>query len=111
MNAVCGLENKKCVPCEGGVTPLTHEQAVEMLTSLAGWDFAKDGKAIMRRFTFKNFKTAMAFVNKVGEIAEAEKHHPDIAFGWGYAEVLLQTHAINGLHENDFIVATKVNAL
>jgi len=111
MSGECGLADKKCVPCEGGVTALTEAEATRMLADLAGWEFAKEGKAIIRRFKFKNFKSAMAFVNKVGEIAESEGHHPDITFGWGYAEILLQTHAIGGLHENDFIVASKVNAL
>lgn len=82
-----------------------------MLKKVPGWELANGGKAIKRRFEFKNFKQALAFVNKVGEIAEAEDHHPDISFGWGYAEFLLWTHAIGGLHENDFIMASKINAI
>ena len=82
-----------------------------MLKEVPGWELANDGKAIKRRFKFKNFKTALAFVNKAGDIAEAEGHHPDITFGWGYAEFLLWTHAIGGLHENDFIMASKINQL
>ncbi len=85
-------------------------QAKAML-EVPGWELANDGKAIKRRFTFKNFAQALDFVNKAGEIAESEGHHPDISFGWGYADIMLWTHAIGGLHENDFIVASKINAL
>jgi len=109
--AQCNLTTKKCVPCEGGVEKLSPEAAKTLLKDIPGWEFADAGKAIKRRFTFKNFAQSLAFVNKVGEIAESEGHHPDITFGWGYAEILLWTHAIGGLHENDFIVASKVNAL
>ena len=107
----CSLDGKKCVPCEGGVTALSQADAKRLLTEVDGWEFAKEGKAISRRFKFKNFKQAIAFVNKVGDIAESEGHHPDITFGWGYAEILLWTHAIGGLHENDFIVASKINKI
>jgi len=105
------LTHKKFVPCEGGLTPLAPNEAKSMLAQTPGWELANDGKAIRRRFTFKNFKQAWALVNKVGDIAESEGHHPDITFGWGYAEFLLWTHAIGGLHENDFIMASKINAL
>jgi 4a-hydroxytetrahydrobiopterin dehydratase len=108
---VCGLDQKNCVPCEGGVAALSRLEAEKMLNDVASWGFAKEGKAISRRFTFKNFKQAIAFVNKVGELAESEGHHPDISLGWGYAEFLMWTHAIGGLHENDFIMASKINAL
>jgi 4a-hydroxytetrahydrobiopterin dehydratase len=107
----CALDQKKCVPCEGGVMALTASEAKAMLGQVPGWEFANDGKAIKRRFKFKNFKAAIAFVNKVGEIAESEGHHPDIMLGWGYAEFLMWTHAIGGLHENDFVMASKINAL
>jgi len=107
----CSLDGKKCVPCEGGVTALTADQVAAMLKEVPGWELANAGKAIHRKFTFKNFKQALAFVNKVGDIAESEGHHPDITFGWGYADILLWTHAIGGLHENDFIVASKINLL
>ena len=109
--SACGLDQKKCVPCEGGVTPLSREEAQKLLAEVPGWEFAKEGRAISRRFKFKNFKQALAFVNKVGEVAETEGHHPDIGLGWGYAEMLLWTHSIGGLHENDFVMAHKINAL
>lgn len=105
------LCTKKCVPCEGGVTPLTEAEIKKMLPDVPGWELANGGKAIKRRFEFKDFVSALAFVNQVGDIAEEEGHHPDITFGWGYAECLLWTHAIGGLHENDFIVASKINSL
>lgn len=111
MADACSLENKKCVPCEGGLSPMTPEQARDMLKEVPGWELTKGSKAIQRRYKFKNFKQSLEFVNKVGAIAEAEGHHPDITFGWGYAEITLWTHAINGLHENDFIVASKINGL
>ena len=105
------LSQKKCVPCEGGLSPLSRAEAEKMLKEIPGWEIASDGKSIKRRFTFKNFKQALAMVNKAGDIAEAEGHHPDITFGWGYAEFKLWTHAIGGLHENDFIMASKINGL
>ncbi|MDE3060971.1 MAG: 4a-hydroxytetrahydrobiopterin dehydratase [Pseudomonadota bacterium] len=111
MVSQCGLTQKKCVPCEGGLTPLSSDEAKNMLKEIPGWELADGHKAIKRRFTFKNFVEALAFVNKVGAIAESEGHHPDITFGWGYAEILLWTHAIGGLHENDFIIASKINQL
>lgn len=111
MASQCGLTQKKCVPCEGGLEPLAPDAAKSMLKEVPGWELTNNGHAIKRRFTFKNFAAALDFVNKVGAIAESEGHHPDISFGWGYAECLLWTHAIGGLHENDFIVASKINAL
>ncbi len=79
------------------------------LDALQGWGLTKNGTAISKRFTFKNFKEAWSFVEKVGVLAEAENHHPDITFGWGYAEILFTTHAIGGLHANDFIMARMVD--
>lgn len=90
---------------------MSETEIAKRLQDVPEWKTAADGKSIHRRFTFKDFTRAQAFVNKVGEIAEAEGHHPDIAFGWGYAEITFWTHAIGGLHENDFIMAEKVNQL
>ena len=109
--ASCALDGKKCVPCEGGGAPLSFAEAKALLVDIPGWAIGSDGKSIHRRFTFKNFKQALTFTNKVGEIAELEGHHPDILLGWGYVECILTTHAINNLHENDFIVARKINIL
>ena len=79
-----------------------------------GWDVKKDEKEIHfleKKFTFKNFTNSQNFINKVGEIAEAEDHHPDIFFGWGYAKIIITTHAIEGLSENDFILAAKIDQI
>jgi 4a-hydroxytetrahydrobiopterin dehydratase len=100
-----------CVPCEGGIKPLSGDEAAQWLKKTPKWDFNPTGKAITRRYKFKNFKQSLAFVNGVGELAEKEGHHPDITFGWGYADLLLTTHSIGGLHQNDFIMANKINAL
>lgn len=102
------LSNQHCVPCRGGVTPLDRAEAERYLKEVPEWALAED--RIRRRFSFKNFVTAQAFVNQVGELAEQEGHHPDICFGWGYCEVTLYTHKIKGLHENDFIMAAKIDA-
>ena len=110
MPQQCSLDQKKCVPCEGGLAPLSPDAAARLLEQVPGWAL-DGGKAIKRRFVFKDFAGALDFVNRVGAIAEGEGHHPDIAFGWGYAEITLFTHAIGGLHDNDFIVASKINTL
>lgn len=106
-----GLTDKKCVPCEGGLAPLNHQQAEALLRDTPGWTLLEGATKIKREYQFSNFKKALAFANKVGNLAEEEKHHPDISLGWGYVTLVIQTHAINGLHENDFILAAKINAL
>ena len=105
------LTQKTCVPCQGGIPPLPRTEAEKLLKETPGWTLSGDATRINRKFTFPDFAAAQSFVNKVGDLAEAEGHHPDISFGWGYAEVLFFTHKIKGLHENDFIMAAKVNAL
>lgn len=105
------IKNKKCVPCEGGVKPLTPDEYGAFLRSeLTGWSDRED-KYIEKDYKFKDFKEALAFVNKVGEIAEAEGHHPDINLhNWNKVKLTLSTHAIGGLSENDFILASKIDA-
>ncbi len=105
------LSAKSCVPCRGGVPPLGLDEAKRYLGEAPGW--ALDGAAsrIERHFSFADFAASLAFVNRVGELAEAEGHHPDICFGWGACNVVFYTHKIKGLHENDFIMAAKVNDL
>ena len=103
------LASKSCTPCRGGIPPLSPDEAAGLLRSAPGWTLENEARRLERDFKFKNFAGALAFVNRVGEIAEAEGHHPDIAFGWGYARITLFTHKIGGLHENDFIVAAKIN--
>ena len=105
------LSQKTCTPCRGGMPPLTLGEAESWLTHAPGWRLLEHGTRLERRFQFKNFADARAFVNQVGDIAEREGHHPDLSFGWGYASVLFYTHKLDGLHENDFIMAAKVNAL
>lgn len=105
------LTDKKCVACEGGIDPLSSEQIMPFAAEVPLWKVADDKKSISRLFAFKDFKEAMAFANKVGDIAESEGHHPDIEVGWGKVGVRLTTHAIKGLHDNDFIVAAKIDKI
>jgi len=86
-------------------------QAERLLRETPGWTLDADATRIERTFTTADFASALALVEKIAEIAEAESHHPDISFGWGYCRVVFYTHKIKGLHENDFIMAAKVNAL
>ena len=105
------LTAKQCIPCQGGIPPLPRHEAEKYLVETPGWTLAEDSSIIQRTFKFKNFASALDFVNRIGRLAEGEGHHPDITFGWGYCTVVLQTHKIKGLHENDFIMAAKINAL
>ncbi len=105
------LTAKTCIPCRGGVAPLAPGEAERYLSETPGWSLDDSATRIERRFTFKNFVEALDFTNKVGALAEREGHHPDVCFGWGYCTVVFYTHKIKGLHENDFIMAAKVNEL
>jgi len=106
------LIKKKCVPCDGGVDPLTKAKAEEYLAVVPGWTLAEDVKHISRELVFKDFVSAIAFVNELAKLAEAEGHHPDINLtSWNHLQVTLWTHAIGGLSENDFIVAAKANQI
>jgi 4a-hydroxytetrahydrobiopterin dehydratase len=105
------LTAKACVPCQGGIPPLAEDQARDYQGEVPDWTLTHDATRIERRFSFPDFAAALAFVNQVSALAEGEGHHPDITFGWGYAEVVFYTHKIKGLHENDFIMAAKVDAL
>ena len=108
------LLNKKCVPCEGSVIPFDISKIHEYQTKVDGWDILKDKKEIFfldKIFNFKNFLESQKFINEVSKISEDEGHHPDILFGWGYAEIKITTHAIEGLSENDFILAAKIDHL
>jgi 4a-hydroxytetrahydrobiopterin dehydratase len=106
---ITALVEKTCTPCRGGIPPLSVEEVSVLHKQVPGWDICDDARRIERTYTFKNFAQAFAFVHKVAELAEAEGHHPDISFGWGYATVSLQTKKIKGLHENDFIMAAKLD--
>src|SRR5690606_14261363 len=106
------LTQKRCVPCEGGVEPLSRAEAESLLKQLdPAWQLAEDGKSIHREYKFRNFYRTMSFVNAVAHIANSEEHHPDLEIGYGYCRVKFNTHAIGGLSENDFICAAKVDAL
>ena len=103
------LTEKICTPCRGGIPPLTRDEAQRLQTQAPNWEFADDTRRIERTFRFLNFLEALAFVQDVGQLAEAEGHHLDISFGWRYATVSLSTKKIKGLHENDFIMASKID--
>lgn len=105
------LATRTCIPCQGGVPSLSESEAQEYLAQTPEWNLIDQATKIERTFSFKDFVAAMAFAQRVGQISEAEGHHPDITFGWGYCRVLFYTHKIKGLHENDFIMAAKVDAL
>lgn len=106
-----GLAGKKCVPCQGGIPPMVLAEAKKMLLHAKGWALAEEGKKIEKKFVFKNFAQAMEFVNKVAEIAESEGHHPDIFVSYNKVTITNYTHKIGGLHENDFILAAKIEEL
>jgi 4a-hydroxytetrahydrobiopterin dehydratase len=111
METEHNLAHQKCVPCEGGVDPLTSEEVAKYMPLVEGWILDSDGH-IAKEYSFKDFVEALAFVNAVGKIAEKEGHHPDINLhGWNKVRLTLYTHAINGLHLNDFIVAAQMNPL
>ena len=104
------LAAKRCVPCRGGVPPLTGKALEEMQAQLPGWQVV-DGHHLARNRTFPDFRTALDFVNRAGEIAEAEGHHPDLYLSWGKVETRIWTHKIDGLTESDFILAAKIDRL
>ncbi len=105
------LADKTCEPCQGGQPPMDRENAEQMLAEAPGWVLSEDASRISRMFKVKNFVEALDFVRWVGHEAENAGHHPDISFGWGYAEVIFYTHKIGGLHENDFIMAARINKI
>ena len=108
------LTKKKCAPCEGGVIPFDISEIHKYQKKVDGWDILKSEKNIFflfKKFNFKNFLESQKFVNLISIISENEGHHPDITFGWGYAEIKITTHAIEGLSENDFILASKIDQL
>jgi len=105
-----GLSQKDCVPCRGGVPPLTAEQIKPLSAQVKNWSVVNNHH-IEKEFKFPDFKTALAFVNRAGEIAEEEGHHPDLLLSWGKVEVKTWTHKIDGLTESDFILAAKIDKL
>lgn len=110
LNAPADLDERHCVPCRGGM-PALDPQAIEQLRGkVAGWEIV-NGHHLWKAFKFPDFRQALVFVNRVGEIAEAEGHHPEITLGWGKVEIALWTHVARGLTENDFILAAKIDRL
>ena len=104
------LSSRRCVPCRGGVPPLRGAQITDLLAELQGWEVVEEHH-LRKGYTFSDFSAALEFVNRVGQLAEGEGHHPDICFGWGYMAVTIWTHKIDGLTESDFILAAKIDAL
>ncbi len=106
------LANKKCVACDGNSLPFDTAEIHKYLKKVDGW-YVKSSKDknfyLLKKFVFNNFAESVSFVNKIGDIAENENHHPDISFGWGYCKVKIFTHAIKGLAESDFILAAKID--
>jgi 4a-hydroxytetrahydrobiopterin dehydratase len=106
------LANKRCVPCEGGVPPLSRREADVLAQSVLGWVIDADGRQISRSWTVKNFMAAIDFFTRVAALAEEEGHHPDLHLeGYRQVTIVVWTHAVGGLTENDFILAAKINQL
>ena len=105
------LASRSCVPCRGGVPPLSASEAEPLLRETPGWTLAEEGTRLRRGFEFRDFVEAMRFVNRVADLAEEQGHHPDIAIHWNRVDLTLWTHKIGGLHQNDFILAAKINRL
>ena len=108
------LSQKKCKPCEGGISALDISEIHKYQKKIDGWEVKLNEKKIYfleKEFKFKNFLNSQKFVNEISKISENEGHHPDILFGWGYAKIKITTHAIEGLSENDFILAAKIDQI
>ena len=105
------LKFQTCQACSGNTPKFDEKQISDNLSKLDNWSVNDEQKMIFKRFNFKTFNEALKFTNKVGKLADEEGHHPDISLGWGYALVMLHTHAIKGLSINDFILATKIDVI
>lgn len=105
------LAERSCTPCRGGIPPLTEQQAAAYHAQAPDWALLDEAKRIERTYRVKNFAKSFRFVERAAALAEAEGHHPDICFGWGYARISLHTKKIKGLHENDFIMAAKLDRI
>jgi 4a-hydroxytetrahydrobiopterin dehydratase len=109
---VSDLVHKKCKPCDGSVPPLTRDTAAALMAQLdAGWSLSADGRSIRRELAFKDFYRTMSFVNAIAHVANIEDHHPDLEVGYNYCRIVFTTHAVQGLSENDFICAAKVDLI
>jgi len=105
------LAQRPCVPCRGGVEALTRQQCAPYLAELRDWELDATARRIARRFAFPDYRTALAFANAVSILAEETWHHPELVLGWGFCEVRLTTRKISGLHESDFVMAARIDAL
>jgi 4a-hydroxytetrahydrobiopterin dehydratase len=106
----CELASRKCVPCRGGVPPLSRAEFTPLLRQLRGWEVVNDHH-LTKSVTFPDFRSALEFVNQVGEVAEREGHHPDLHLSWGKVGIETWTHKVDGLTESDFILAAKIDQL
>jgi len=104
------LSERQCVPCRGGVPPLKGAEIQGFLSQLEAWQVVNEHH-LQKTYRFKDFRESLQFVNRIGELAETQGHHPDICFGWGKAEVTIWTHKIDGLTESDFVLAAKIDKL
>jgi 4a-hydroxytetrahydrobiopterin dehydratase len=109
-NTTCSLANKTCVPCRGGVPAIKGDPLKELAKGVPEWEIVEEHH-LRRAWTFKNFADALAFVNRVGALAEEQGHHPTVELSWGRVVVTLHTHKIDGLSESDFILAAKIDRL
>ena len=108
------LSKKKCIACDGDTPPFDTSEIHKYLKKVDGWNVkSEDDKNyyLIKDFKFNNFEVSQIFINKVGNLAEKENHHPDITFGWGYCKIKIFTHAIKGLAESDFILAAKIDKI
>jgi 4a-hydroxytetrahydrobiopterin dehydratase len=109
---VSDLATRKCKPCEGGMPPLSRQEAEGLLAQISGaWALTDDARAIRREFGFRDFYRTMSFVNALAHVANIEDHHPDLEVGYSYCRVTFTTHAVRGLSENDFVCAAKVDLI
>jgi 4a-hydroxytetrahydrobiopterin dehydratase len=104
------LAERPCTPCRGGVSPLTPSECASYLVEVPDWEL-REGRIVARRFRFPDYRTALAFTNAVSALAEETWHHPELVLGWSFCEVSLTTRKIGGLHESDFVMAARIDAL
>lgn len=107
---ITSLHQKQCLPCQGGVPPISKAERERLIVELDGWQIVEDHH-LYKSYKFKNFKEAFDFVSKVSLVAEEENHHPDIELGWGYVRIKIYTHKIDDLVEADFVLAAKIDRL
>ena len=105
------LAERSCAPCRGGVNPLTPSECAGYLAEVSDWELRDQGRTLARRFRFPDYRAALAFANAISVLAEETWHHPELVLGWGFCEVSLTTRKIGGLHEFDFVMAARIDAL